>query len=75
MADALLGRVRQGLAGGDAEIKGLYQYFDQLCTDRLLNGYRYINKESDMDVPGLAKAKKSYHPVMKIKSYKLILKS
>lgn len=59
----------------DADIKGLYQYFDQLCAERLLNGYRYINKESDMDVPGLAKAKKSYHPVMKIKSYKLILKS
>ncbi|MFC1798454.1 DUF2156 domain-containing protein [Thermodesulfobacteriota bacterium] len=55
-------------------IKGLYQYFDQLCAGRLLSGYRYINKESDMDVAGLAKAKKSYHPVSMIKSYKLTLK-
>lgn len=58
----------------DAQIKGLYQYFDRLCAERLMSPYRYINKESDMDVPGLAKAKKSYHPVMKLKSYKLILK-
>lgn len=55
-------------------IKGLYQYFDQLCAERLLSGYRYINKESDMGVPGLAKAKKSYHPVSMVKSYKLTLK-
>jgi hypothetical protein len=57
-----------------ADIKGLYQYFDNLCAKRLLNGYKYINKESDMDVPGIAQAKKSYHPVMMIRSYKLTLK-
>ena len=56
------------------KIKGLYQYFDNLCAKRLLAGYKYINKESDMSLPGLAKAKKSYHPVMMIKSYKLELR-
>jgi len=34
----------------------------------------YINKESDMGVPGLIQAKRSYYPVMMIKSYKLTLK-
>ena len=58
-----------------ANIKGLYQYFDNLCAKQLLNGYKYINKESDMNIPGLAKAKKSYCPVMIIKSYTLTLKS
>jgi hypothetical protein len=56
------------------QVKGLYQYFDSLCAKALLNGYKYINKESDMDLPGLAKAKKSYHPVFMVKSFKLELK-
>ena len=41
-----------------AHIKGLYQYFDNACAKRLFTKYRYINKESDMGIPGLAKAKK-----------------
>jgi len=57
-----------------ASIKGLYQYFDRECARRLFGNYTYINKESDMGIPGLAKAKKSYHPVMRIKSFKLIAK-
>jgi len=55
-------------------IKGLYQYFDNICAQRLFDGYTYINKENDMDLPGLAKSKKSYYPVMIIKSFKLELK-
>jgi uncharacterized protein len=54
--------------------KGLYQYFDRECARRLFNGRSYINKESDMGVPGLAKAKKSYHPAMMARSCKMILK-
>lgn len=57
-----------------SHVKGLYQYFDKACAGQLFDGYTYINKESDMGIPGLAKAKKSYHPVMSVKSYKLILK-
>jgi hypothetical protein len=57
-----------------AGIKGLYQYFDNLCARQLLNRYEYINKESDMNIPGLAKAKKSYYPAMIIQSYILTLK-
>lgn len=55
-------------------IKGLYQYFDNLCAKTLFNGYKYINKESDMSIPGLAKAKKSYHPVRMVRSYSLTVK-
>ena len=57
-----------------SRIKGLYQYFDSQCARLLFNGYVFINKESDMNVPGLAKAKRSYYPVMRIKSYELVLK-
>jgi hypothetical protein len=57
-----------------SNIKGLYQYFDNQCAKRLFNGYSYINKESDMGIEGLAKAKRSYHPIDMVKSYRLILK-
>jgi len=56
------------------KIKGLYQYFDNLCAKDLFEGYKYINKESDINIPGLAKAKKSYHPAMMVKSYRMDLK-
>jgi uncharacterized protein len=58
-----------------AGIKGLYQYFDRECARSLFKGLTYINKESDMGVEGLAKAKKSYHPDMMVKSFDLVLKS
>ncbi|MBI5590154.1 MAG: DUF2156 domain-containing protein [Deltaproteobacteria bacterium] len=57
-----------------SRIKGLYQYFDSQCARLLFNGYVFINKESDMNVPGLAKAKRSYYPAMRVKSYELVLK-
>ncbi len=55
-------------------IKGLYQYFDRLCARELFADCTYINKESDMDVANLAKAKKSYYPCMRVKSYMLTLR-
>ncbi len=58
-----------------SSVKGLYQYFDSMCAKLLFTDYRYINKENDMGLPGLSKAKKSYHPVRMVKSYKLILKT
>ncbi|MFZ5571720.1 MAG: DUF2156 domain-containing protein [Thermodesulfobacteriota bacterium] len=57
-----------------AAIKGLYQYLDRECARRLFSGYTYINKESDMGLPGLAKAKQSYFPALRVKSYDLKLK-
>lgn len=54
-------------------IKGLYQYFDNACARMLFNGYTYLNKESDMGIPGLTKAKKSYFPSRMVRSIRLIL--
>lgn len=52
-------------------VKGLYQYFDRTCARRLFRDFTYINKESDMGIPGITKAKRSYHPVGMTTSYKL----
>lgn len=54
-----------------ASVKGLYQYFDRECARRLFCGRRFLNKESDMGLPGLAKAKKSYLPVRMVPAYKM----
>ena len=57
-----------------ARVKGLYQYFDSQCAKRLFKNYKYINKESDMGVEGIQKAKKSYYPIRASKSYKFLVK-
>lgn len=57
-----------------SNIKGLYQFLDNECARRLFCGYKYINKESDMNIPNLAQSKNSYNPVMKLKSYCLTVR-
>ncbi len=57
-----------------SDVKGLYQYLDNECAKQLFAGYRFINKESDMSLPNLARMKRSYRPVMRVKSYKLTLR-
>jgi hypothetical protein len=57
-----------------SDVKGLYQYLDNECAKQLFAGYRYINKESDMSLPNLARMKRSYRPVMRVKSYKLTIR-
>ena len=56
------------------DIKGLYQYLDRACARQLFDRKSFINKESDMSLPGLAQAKRSYYPVGMVKSYALIVK-
>jgi hypothetical protein len=58
----------------DSRIKGLYQFLDNECAKRLFRDYRYVNKESDMNLPNLAESKQSYNPVLRIKSYALTLR-
>jgi hypothetical protein len=55
-------------------IKGLYQFLDNECAKRLFSEFQYINKESDMNLPNLAESKQSYNPVLRVKSFALILR-
>ncbi len=55
-------------------IKGLYQFLDNECAKRLFSHFQYINKESDMNLPNLAESKESYNPIMRVKSFALILR-
>jgi hypothetical protein len=57
-----------------ARYKGLYQFFDRHCAEHLFEGFSWINKESDMGVANLAKAKKSYYPAFRVPSYEFRLR-
>jgi hypothetical protein len=57
-----------------SNIRGLYQFLDHECAKRLFSQYEFINKESDMNIVELAQSKKSYHPTLRIKSYRLAIR-
>ncbi|MEW6335349.1 MAG: phosphatidylglycerol lysyltransferase domain-containing protein [Thermodesulfobacteriota bacterium] len=57
-----------------SKIKGLYQFLDNECAKRLFEGFRYVNKESDMNLPNLAETKRSYNPIWRVKSFALSLR-
>jgi hypothetical protein len=44
------------------EIEGLYQLVNQWFCEKALGKFQYVNREQDLGVPGLRKAKESYYP-------------
>jgi hypothetical protein len=54
---------------GDIEYKGVYQAINQMFLTHSGKGFRFVNREQDLDDEGLRKAKLSYHPVDFQKKY------
>lgn len=52
------------------EIPELYAVINQQFAQHALAGYTYVNREEDLGVEGLRKAKTSYHPVFLVEKYK-----
>lgn len=46
----------------DTSYPGSYQAINQAFAQTVAEGYEYINREQDMGVEGLRRAKQSYHP-------------
>lgn len=57
-----------------AGIEGAYPMINQQFIIHELSNYVYVNREEDMGVEGLRRAKESYHPVFMVKKGVLIKK-
>jgi hypothetical protein len=51
------------------EIEGLYQVINQWFCQKALRSFRFVNREQDLGIPGLRKAKMSYHPHHMVEKY------
>ncbi|MCW4040306.1 MAG: phosphatidylglycerol lysyltransferase domain-containing protein [Candidatus Bathyarchaeota archaeon] len=50
-------------------IVGLYQVINQRFCAEALHDFTYVNREQDLGVPGLRRAKMSYHPTHFVEKY------
>ena len=59
----------------DRNYKGLYQLVNRETSKVILeSGYEFINREEDINLPGLRAAKQSYYPVEVRPAYQLVFK-
>ncbi len=58
---------------GNTEIRGLYQMINREFCRHAWPHMTYINREEDMGIEGLRRAKKSYNPVKLINKYEVTL--
>ena len=56
---------------GSPDYDGIYKAINQETANILQKDVRFINRESDMNIPGLRKAKMSYRPDHMIKVFHL----
>ncbi|MCP4686977.1 MAG: DUF2156 domain-containing protein, partial [Desulfobacterales bacterium] len=48
---------------GSQEFKGVYQAINQMFLENSGGAFKWVNREQDLENPGLRKAKRSYNPV------------
>jgi len=58
---------------GDTTYKGIYQAINQMFLQHSAAEFRLVNREQDLDAPGLRKAKLSYLPVDFVRKYRVEL--
>jgi hypothetical protein len=53
---------------------GLYQAINKLFCEKNLGGFSFVNREQDLGIEGLRKAKESYFPLKMLKKYRVTLR-
>jgi hypothetical protein len=56
---------------GTTQYSGAYQAINQLFCQKALSPFLFVNREQDLGVEGLRKAKESYHPHHLVEKYEL----
>lgn len=54
---------------GDPEYRGIYSFINKALAEKYFGDTLFINRQEDMGVPGLRKAKMAYQPVTFAKKY------
>jgi hypothetical protein len=62
------------LEKANAEFHGLYQAINQQFLAQQWAAIRFVNREQDLGIPGLRKAKESYHPHHLVEKFEVRLK-
>lgn len=62
------------LEHADVDFQGSFPMINQQFLEHEWNGFRFVNREEDMGLEGLRKAKKSYHPILMTEKYIATLK-
>jgi hypothetical protein len=52
------------------EFRGIYQWMNQVFASILPDKYKFINREQDLGIPGLRRAKESYNPAEFVKKFR-----
>ena len=58
----------------DPNVRGAYPAINQGFVSHAWSDMTYINREEDMGLPGLRKAKESYKPVKMIEKFNAVYK-
>ena len=60
---------------GDTSYKGIYQAINQMFIAHSASHFSLVNREQDLNDPGLRKAKQSYHPTEFLQKYRVTFKN